>query len=609
MRRFGSTIRLAFARPAGSGNVCTGGLTLVAGGEVSISDGDKAAHTAAGLRDDGLLVHVAADSLTLTELAHVMRELGCLTAVTCYASGSENGAVLFGEGSAAPPDVAMAVPDRGRAIIGRPLADASQMEDHCHSVNPHAPYFAELYLQTGQRVGVRGDVAYAQALLQTDYFRYTGAVLFWQNNFGGLGATGPGSPGETFASAAEGILAQLQHLHAYATVRPLPSGLLLADTRYDMVTWGSAPTVDALSGRWAADTGYGARIDEILDAILRLPARTVGPRERASWFIANSRWAAAAHQARQAAGVEPVPLERKARTWSGVVVLRQPAEVRSAAFGGGLIGVLPAGSYYPSFRMTLDGAWHMITLYDGTNGWVPTHSLQRIPTPAKAPAEPTQAIVVIDPGHGGSDNGATGPTGIREKAVNLSIATLLLKRLVGAVGHVWMTRTADIDVSLGFRADLATASGGNLLLSVHNNSRASTSTGTETYYQCGCEQQQATLDDSLRLGCLVQSQVLSSLAQHNQAFGNCCPPCDRGLRCRLSDPANPRDYYYVLRNTFIPAVLLEGLFLSNPQEEACLSQPAMQETIADALFQAIIAFLHGVQGECSVRPPLFGMQN
>lgn len=598
------------------------GKEIAEKGFTGFSDGVPKAQTAVGLRPDGLLVHVVAASLTLTQLAQVMRELGCHTAMKMDGGGSatlyrhdgtqavrEFGsdtrkfpcALVLRREAAAPPDLAMSVPGRGRSLMGSALATTSQMEDLCHSVNPEAPYYADLYLSTGARMGIRGDLAYAQALQETDYFRYGGLVSPWQNNFGGLGATGPGQPGEVFASAAEGVLAQVQHLHAYATARPLPSGLLMADTRYDLVSRGSAATLDSLSGSWANDSGYGSKINAIYEQILTLPVRPVGKGEQAGWAAANSRIAAGAHADRVAAGASVVESHRKGRTWSGIVVLKQAVPAWTAPGGGASSGTLPPGSCYPSFRTDLTGDWHQITMLDGSAAWVEAAGLTAVPSPETPPGEPTAAIVVIDPGHGGADTGAVGPNGLREKEVNLAISLALKDRLAAYAGRVWLTRSTDTDASLTYRADLATASGGNLFLSVHNNALSSTSRGTETYFQCGYEQSQATIDASRRFGCLVQTHLLNCLDRHNEGCGNCCPTFDRGTICRLRSRDDLKDYYYVLRAAFIPAALVEGLFLSNPQEEACLAQSEVQEAIADALYQAVVDWLAGVSAGCDFK--------
>ena len=75
---------------------------------------------------------------------------------------------------------------------------------------------AALYQQHGEALGIRWDYAFFQMVLETNSLLFTGDVKAKQNNFAGLGATGGGVPGESFANVSTGVLAQLQHLVAYS---------------------------------------------------------------------------------------------------------------------------------------------------------------------------------------------------------------------------------------------------------------------------------------------------------------------------------------------------------------------------------------------------------
>lgn len=161
------------------------------------------------------------------------------------------------------------MPYKGSAILGTPTAVAEQMEGAVRRVNPAAPSLAALYLTTGARLGVRGDLAYAQAIQETDYFRFTGVVRPEQNNYCGLGAVDANNRGASFATPEEGVLAHIQHLFAYASTQPLPAGMTLVDPRFNLVARGSAPNVGDLNGRWAVPgTDYGQTIDRKLGEIL-----------------------------------------------------------------------------------------------------------------------------------------------------------------------------------------------------------------------------------------------------------------------------------------------------------------------------------------------------
>lgn len=152
----------------------------------------------------------------------------------------------------------------GYSIMGPTSLSPEHMNLFVKTINPNAIEIGKYYLTFGEYYGIRGDVAFAQALYETDYFRFTGLVQPEQNNYAGIGATGPGNPGSSFKTPEEGVLAHLQHLFAYASTDPLPNQYPLVDPRFDLVTRGSAPTWTALNGKWAVPgTTYGQSILEL----------------------------------------------------------------------------------------------------------------------------------------------------------------------------------------------------------------------------------------------------------------------------------------------------------------------------------------------------------
>lgn len=147
------------------------------------------------------------------------------------------------------------------SILGPTQLSAEKMNAFVRTINPNAPMLGEYYKTLGEYYGIRGDVAFAQAMHETDYFRFTGAVRDGQNNFAGIGATGGAVRGASFNTPEEGVLAQLQHLHAYATTVALPDRYPLVDPRFHLVNRGSATTWTALNGKWAVPgTHYGQSI-------------------------------------------------------------------------------------------------------------------------------------------------------------------------------------------------------------------------------------------------------------------------------------------------------------------------------------------------------------
>jgi hypothetical protein len=166
------------------------------------------------------------------------------------------------------------------SILGHPIATQQQCVEYLLSINPHpaisvppqtlvAYYYAE-----GEREGVRPDMAFAQALKETGYFRYGGTVTPDQNNYCGLGTTSTSVKGAYFSDSLLGVRAHIQHLLAYASTRP--PMVPVVDPRYDLVrsvygddTLGSW---EDLNGRWAVPGyTYGQSIMDLFDHILQEP--------------------------------------------------------------------------------------------------------------------------------------------------------------------------------------------------------------------------------------------------------------------------------------------------------------------------------------------------
>ncbi len=168
-------------------------------------------------------------------------------------------------------------------IMGDSIATAGQLNALLLSANPQAAdylHLAKIFLEEGEKEGVRGDGAFCQSLIETGYFRFGGDVQPGQHNYAGLGATG-GVPGLSFADDRTGIQAQIQHLKAYASAVPLAGECV--DPRYKYVSKGCAPAFEQLSGKWAVPgySGYEsleaarAAKDSYGDHIVQLIERAV----------------------------------------------------------------------------------------------------------------------------------------------------------------------------------------------------------------------------------------------------------------------------------------------------------------------------------------------
>ncbi len=129
----------------------------------------------------------------------------------------------------------------------------------------------DIYWEEAGHEGIRPDLALAQAILETGYFRFGGDVLPVQNNFAGIGTTGGGPRGASFESARLGVRAHIQHLLAYTTTRePLKP---IIDPRYNLVRaiphyFAQCQTWESLGGKWAIPgVGYGEKIVKIISYI------------------------------------------------------------------------------------------------------------------------------------------------------------------------------------------------------------------------------------------------------------------------------------------------------------------------------------------------------
>ena len=191
--------------------------------------------------------------------------------------------------------------------------------------------------------------------------------------------------------------------------------------------------------------------------------------------------------------------------------------------------------------------------------------------------------VVIDAGHGGRDEG-TKNRGVQEKTLTLEIA-LRLEQILNARGFPTIqTRTEDVFVSLADRAECANrVKGPALFVSIHFNQGGDRSTaGIETFYAdvkappvndwtwVGLFSHAETLDTGEDLAAEVQYAVISKTGAR-----------DRGIRAR---------HLYVTRHTRIPAILVEGGFLSNPMESHLLSDDDYASSLAEGIADGIASW-------------------
>jgi hypothetical protein len=175
--------------------------------------------------------------------------------------------VSFLWGAAAPPAAA------ATSIMGPSVVTASELAGWFASTGrqPHPDLgvsiatLAGYFIAEGRAEGVRGDIAFAQSIVETGYFSFpdSGQVRPSHNNYGGIGAVDGGNNPSQFPTPQIGVRAQIQHLRAYADRTVTENNLAhpLVDPRFHLVTKGSAPNWDDLGGgKWASDPDYGTKI-------------------------------------------------------------------------------------------------------------------------------------------------------------------------------------------------------------------------------------------------------------------------------------------------------------------------------------------------------------
>jgi N-acetylmuramoyl-L-alanine amidase len=174
-------------------------------------------------------------------------------------------------------------------------------------------------------------------------------------------------------------------------------------------------------------------------------------------------------------------------------------------------------------------------------------------------------LIAVDPGH--PPGGATGPTGLREAEANLGVA-LELRRLLEAAGaKVLMTRTTDSAVDLWPRVHLAEQANADVLVSIHNNALPDginpfVNNGTSVYYNH---------PRSVPLARAIQSALLRRLGLRDLGIG--------------------RGDLALVRGTWMPSVLTEGLFMSLPDQESALRSADGRRRYAQAVLEGLREYL------------------
>lgn len=223
--------------------------------------------------------------------------------------------------------------------------------------------------------------------------------------------------------------------------------------------------------------------------------------------------------------------------------------------------------------LSTEGDWHRISATDGSTGWVAswltsTQIAGSSQTPQAQVARKTSTNgslhgfnIVLDPGHGGNDPGATGFNYVQEKDLTLAMSNAIAGKLRAAGANVIMTRTNDTYVSLAERIQISHSYDTDAFLSIHYNAYPiSTVNGFSThFYTSGRDRQLAQT---------IQSELAKNVGIHS-----------RGLM---------QDDYFVLRENRHLAVLLELGFMTNMGDFGQIQSANYEQQVATGITNALI---------------------
>jgi N-acetylmuramoyl-L-alanine amidase len=228
-----------------------------------------------------------------------------------------------------------------------------------------------------------------------------------------------------------------------------------------------------------------------------------------------------------------------------------------------IVGRVQAGERYQVVKQEDD--WFQIRLQDGSTGYVAGWLVNADGAPDVVKGnELVGKVIVVDPGHGGDDNGATGSSfSTLEKTINLQVALLLKNKLEAAGAKVIMTRSDDRKLTLQNRVDIAVNNKADVFVSIHHNTHPNSLTnGTIVFYY--------NQGKSSKLANLVQSEIVKATKYKDLSarFGN----------------------YFVLRENPVVSILAEIGFLSNYQDEIRLRSFKQQDLAAEGIYKGLLRY-------------------
>ena len=278
---------------------------------------------------------------------------------------------------------------------------------------------------------------------------------------------------------------------------------------------------------------------------------------------------------------------------------------------------LPGSEQNPSFRLVMDikGAGARPEKIFAKNA--PSYDKRGSSLESRVPegeiASLKQALglkvrtIVIDPGHGGHDPGAVGPSGLREKDVNLKIAKRLREKLIEegksfGIENVYLTRSTDRFIPLEERTAIARKRKADIFISIHcNGAKRKKAHGVETYIlgftddqtslQLAARENATTTKGLNELGSTLKQYILSAKKEESQQVaGYVQKSIIKNLSVKykyVNNKGVKKAPFVVLIGADVPSLLVETSFITNPREEKRLKSEAYIERIVNGIMLGI----------------------
>lgn len=351
--------------------------------------------------------------------------------------------------------------------------------------------------------------------------------------------------------------------------------------------WVSSEFIDSAGQTGASQSSAGNRSGNIIGTVTvsglnirnapSLNSQTVGTVSKGSSFsilAENNGWAKIEYQAGRFGWAAGWFLSRStSKTDSGtggqqaaVTILQDGTNIRTSP--NVQSNVLARAKEGDTFSVVeLQGDWYKIKLKNGAVGYVAGWMVSANGSGPQVEKAGTDSylknkVIVLDPGHGGGDNGTTGAAGTLEKELTLRTARLLYDKLKAAGANVILTRYTDTYLPLATRVSVSSYYHADAFVSLHYDSNVNRGVrGTTGYYY---HNYQKSLADTLYTSTVSQTK----LANRGVRFGD----------------------FHVIRENPQKAALMELGYLSNPEEEMTVKSRWFQENAATGLFNGLARF-------------------